>query len=361
MDRSFKIRMDTSNESYLSFMEDARGLAGVKGTILAGDIGGTKTNLSIYDLKEGLLQPVFSRSFLTGDFNSFSELYESMPLKDLPQVDSLCLGVAGPVTGGRVEGTNFPWVLEEEKLRTELKIAPVALINDMEANAYGLAVLKDNDFRIVKKGEGFAGNAALISPGTGLGEAGMYWDGRKFHPFAAEGGHCDFSPRDELDINFLQFLQQVYGHVSWERIISGPGIFNIYKFLKEYRQVIEPEWFSQLIKEQDPAAVISQCAAGDRYPVCSEVMDLFQRYLAIETAQIALKLKATGGIYIGGGILPKILDLFNIEKFMNHFLSMNRMNPLLEKMGIKVILNENSPMYGAAFFAARQLWNDYKK
>lgn len=356
MNRSIKIRMDTSNKMYLPFMENAQVLIGTSGTILAGDIGGTKTNLSLYSLREGELHPLFENSFMTGDFNSFSELFATISTQDFPPVDSLCLGVAGPVIGGKVTGTNFPWILEEEKLKTDLNISTVALINDMEANAYGLAVLESKDFRLIKNGAGFKGNAALLSPGTGLGEAGMYWDGMTFHPFATEGGHCDFSPRNDLDINFLKFLQLEFGHhVSWERIISGPGIFNIYRFLKGYRDITEPDWFKKLLEVQDPAAVISQCAGEGRYPLCKEVMDLFLRYLAIETAQVALKHKATGGIYIGGGILPKIMEIFNPEKFIENFLQMNRMNPLLEKMEIKVILNENSPMYGAAFYAVKQL------
>jgi glucokinase len=356
MSKPIKIRIDTHSGSYLPFLEDVESFAGAKGIILAGDIGGTKTNLSYYSLKEGVLHSLYNKSFITRDYASFPAMLESLEIEDLPPVDSLCLGVAGPVVGGKVEGTNFPWVLEQEKLRQELKLPLVSLINDMEANAFGLAILGDQDFRTIKEGSGIAGNAALISPGTGLGEAGLYWNGHTYHPFATEGGHCDFSPRDELDINFLKFLQQEFGHhVSWERIISGPGIFNLYRFLKKYRDVSEPEWFTSLLEDRDPATVISQCAKEEHYPICGEVMTLFQRYLAIETAQVALKHKATGGIYIGGGILPKIMDIFHPEKFTENFLQMNRMNPLLEKMEIKVILNENSPMYGAAFYAARQL------
>ena len=354
--------MEISGEANLPFLENPKDWAGAAGTILAGDIGGTKTNLSLYSLKEAKLHPLFEKSFLTRDFETFSKLMASLSDEKLPHIDSMCLGVAGPVTGGKVVGTNFHWFLEEEKLKNELNIPLVSLINDMEANAYGLAVLKDKDFRIIKEGEGYKGNAALLSPGTGLGEAGMFWDGKTFHPFATEGGHCDFSPRDELDINFLKFLQQEFGHhVSWERIISGHGILNIYKFLRDYREVKEPKWFTKLMQEQEPAAVISQCAGEKRYPLCAEVMNLFQRYLAIETAQVALKFKATGGIYIGGGILPKIMGIFDSEKFNKDFLQMNRMNPLLEKMGIKVILNENSPMYGAAFYAAKQFLNNQNK
>lgn len=355
MSGALKIRTDTSGDSYLPFMNDIESFSETTGIILAGDIGGTKTNLSFYSLEAGELHPLYNTSFITRQYGSFSEVLASVDKEDLPPVDSMCLGVAGPVVGGKVEGTNFPWVLEEEKLKLDLKLPLVSLINDMEANAYGLAVLESKDFMTIKEGEGIAGNAALISPGTGLGEAGMYWNGNTYHPFATEGGHCDFAARDELDIKFLKFLQQEFGHVSWERIISGPGIHNIYRFLKEYRSFTEPQWFTNLIEDQDPAAVISKCAREDSYALCGEVMDLFQKYLAVETAQIALKFKSTGGIYLGGGILPKIMDIFNPEKFIENFLQMNRMNPLLETMGVKVILNENSPMYGAAFYAAREL------
>ncbi|MCM4160853.1 glucokinase [Antarcticibacterium flavum] len=357
MSRPIKIRIDSNNDSYLPFLENVESFSGARGTILAGDVGGTKTNLSLYSLEEGVLHSLYQETFITREYSSFSQMLQNLEIKDLPKVDSMCLGVAGPVVGGKVEGTNFPWVLEQEKLRQELNLPLVSLINDMEANAYGLAILEDKDFRTIKEGSGIAGNAALISPGTGLGEAGLYWNGMTYQPFATEGGHCDFAARNQLDIYFLKFLQKGFGHVSWERIISGPGIYNIYRFLKEHRSVDEPRWFSELLKDKDPAAVISECAAADNYAVCTEVMELFQKYLAVETAQVALKFKTTGGIYLGGGILPKIIDNFKPEIFIEDFQQMNRMNPLLETMKIQVILNENSPMYGAAFYAARELVN----
>jgi len=229
------------------------------------------------------------------------------------------------------------------------------LINDMEANAYGLGTLDKNELVEIKPGAPISGNKALISPGTGLGEAGIFWDGKFYRPFATEGGHCDLTPRNEQDIALLKYLQNLYGHVSWERVISGPGIYTLYQFLLNYRKEKEPAFLLEEFGQKPPAAVISKCAKNEKFPICRETMELFFRYLAIETSQIALKFKATGGIYIGGGIIPKVLELLDRKKFADQFLQVNRMNSLLEKISISVITNENSPMNGAAYYAALRL------
>lgn len=325
------------------------------GFILAGDIGGTKTNLSLYELNEGVLTPILEQTFLTNNFSSFRELYASFKNGDLPDINSICLGVAGPVLNGKVSGTNFSWAIDAQKLQKELEVNHVTVINDLEANAYGLAALEVKDFKLIKAGRGEPGNCAIIAPGTGLGEAGLFWDGKYYHPFATEGGHCDFSPRNELDIAMLRFLQKQFGMVSWERLLSGPGIYNIYKFLVDHNKIKEPQWFTKRLQKEDPAALISACAVEDKYAVCKDTMDLFTRYLAIEASQVALKFKATGGIYIGGGILPKIIRSFEMEVFTKNFLEIDRMRPLLETISVSVILNEHSPKYGTALFGAKQL------
>lgn len=326
-----------------------------EGIVLAGDVGGTKTNLALFYFRENTLKTIKQESFKTNDWTSFLELMASFHSNELPAIDSICLGVAGPVIEGRVEGTNFSWELDEKEISRALEVERVSIINDMEANAYGLSVLAKKDLAEIKEGAWMRGNAAIISPGTGLGEVGLYWDGAHYHPFASEGGHCDFSQRTEMDLRLWRFLKKKYGSVSWERIVSGPGIINIYEFLLEDKKLAEPESLKNKLNGGDPAAAISKCAKDESFEICKEAMKLFNIYLATESAQMALKFKALGGIFIGGGILPKIIDIVDRDLFLHHFVQSDKMNPLLEKIPVNVILNDESSLFGAAFCAARNL------
>lgn len=356
MKKSASIKIKHSKQHFIPFSFSNKKLnENIRGVILAADIGGTKANLALYKLHYDILEPIVERSFATKEYVSFFELFYSFMTEDLPTIDSICLGVAGPVMEGRVSGTNFSWDIDEEEIRQKLGVKWVTVINDLEANAYGLAGLEKEDFKEIKPGEQVKGNAAIVSPGTGLGEAGLYWDRKVYHPFATEGGHCDFSPRNEFDIEFLRYLQKEYGHVSWERILSGAGIYNIYKFYILYHQLEEPQWFTERTKNEDPAVVISSSAKEGNYAATKNSLELFTRYLAIEMGQVALKFKAMGGIYIGGGIVPKILHSFDKEVFVQNFLDVNRMNPLLEKIPVKLIVNQHAPKLGTAIYAAMQL------
>ena len=329
-----------------------------KGVILAGDVGGTKTNLALFQIRDGDLVPLKDKSYPTKKYKSFLEMVSIFHTADMPKIDGTCVGVAGPVTQGKVLGTNFPWAIDSEEIGRKLHIRSVSLINDMEANAYGLAALQEKDFETLKHGSKIPGNAALISPGTGLGEAGMFWDGSHYHPFACEGGHCDFSPRSELDIRILQHFQKKYGHVSWERLLSGPGILDLYVFLRQISGIKEPQWLSDQMSKGNPSAIITGTAMEGKDSVCVETLDMFIRFLAIESAQLALKFKATGGIFIGGGILPKIITGIKSDVFYNNFVQSGRLNALLEMVPVKVILNEKTALLGAAFYGAMSLqWN----
>ncbi|MEQ9582401.1 MAG: glucokinase, partial [Arenibacter sp.] len=308
-----------------------------KGVILAGDVGGTKTNLALFQIEAGDLVPLKEKSYPTKKYKSFLEMVSIFHTDDMPRINGICLGVAGPVTQGKVYGTNFPWAIDSEEISRELHIRSVSLINDMEANAYGLAALQDKDFETLMYGSKIRGNAALISPGTGLGEAGMFWDGSHYHPFACEGGHCDFSPRNELDIKVLQYFRKKYEHVSWERLLSGPGILDLYLFLRQISGKKEPEWLRNEMSKGNPSATITGTAMEGKDSVCVETLDTFIRFLAIEAAQLALKFKATGGIYMGGGILPKIFTGIDREVFYNNFVQSGRLNALLEMVPVKVI------------------------
>lgn len=320
--------------------------------ILAADVGGTKTNLALFKIKEGKLTTLSEKKYATKDYSSFLEIVNSFYDDQSISIDSICLGVAGPVIEGKVQGTNFPWQIDSKEISKELQIGSVSIINDMEANAYGLTALCEKDFEVINKGYHLAGNAVIISPGTGLGEVGLYWDGTHYHPYASEGGHCDFSPRNTLDIALWRYMHQKYNHVSWERILSGPGIYDIYQFLIQYRKRTIPDWIKQRISTENPAAVITNIAMKDKDPICKETFDLFIRFLATESAQLALKMKATGGIFIGGGIVPKIVMGIDRTMFNKSFIQSGRLNELLKMVPVQVILNEKTPLLGAAYYGA---------
>ncbi|WP_252736928.1 glucokinase [Zobellia galactanivorans] len=325
------------------------------GIVLAGDIGGTKTNLALFEYKDGHLSPLKQNSYKTKDYNSLLEIIHEFEVKQMTPIDSMCFGVAGPITNGKVYGTNFPWGIDAQELTRELHLRSVFLINDMQANAYGLAALGEKDLDPLKYGSQIVGNAVIISPGTGLGEAGLYWDGKAYHPFASEGGHCDFSPRNDFDYEIWKYFQQKYGHVSWERLLSGQGIRDTYQLIRNVSGEKESDAFKAKMAKEDPAAVITKTAIEGTDPVCMETLDLFVRFLAIETSQLALKFKATGGIFIGGGIMPKIIKGMNREAFNDNFMQSGRLNSLLQMVPVNVILNDNTALLGAGYYAAMSL------
>lgn len=322
------------------------------GIVLAADLGGTKTELALFQIKDGKLISLKNQRYPTSNHASFVKAIQEFHQDETMKIDCACLGVAGTVDGDKVSGTNFAWEIDAKKLEKDLKIKRVILINDLKANAYGLSSLIKSDFKTLCKGEKKEGNAVVISPGTGLGEAGLYWDGAFFHPYASEGGHCNFAPRTDLDIELYQFLHKKFDHVSWERVISGMGIINIYQFLRQYRKEKEPKWLTEKLKIDYSAKVISDAALEGKDAVCTESIQLFLKYLAVEASELALKSKSVGGIYIGGGIVPKILDLIDAEEFYENFINVGRMKHLLKEIPVKIILNDKTALMGAANYAA---------
>lgn len=353
-DRAFNLDYRVKNFSPVDHRKNTK-TEFLSGYILAGDIGGTNARFALFELVNEELKLFKEKSYKTKEHHSFLKVLKDFCGTDLKNIESVCIGVAGPVSKGKAQLTNSPWLIDRAEIIKETNIQQVWILNDMEAHAYALKKLKPSDYYEIKKGTTSRGNAGLISPGTGLGEAGILWEETHFIPFASEGGHCDFSPRTEFDRALWHYLNKKFGHVSWERIISGPGIYNLYLFLLEYRNIEEPKWFSTEIKNTDRTLVISKCAKDSKYPVCKETIDLFIRFLAIESAQLALKFKATKGIYIGGGILPKNLELLDNQLFKKNFVDSNKMNPLLEQIPVKVILNEKTALTGAALFSISKL------
>ncbi len=332
-------------------MSISRGRVGVK--VLSGDIGGTKTRLAVFEARGQALTSLAEETYSSREHASFDEVVQKFLHGRELDCGHACFGVAGPVRGGRVETTNLPWVIDAAIMREDLGLERVSVLNDLEANAWGIPALDDHDFFVLNSGSAHAsGNASVISAGTGLGEAGLYWDGIRHRPFASEGGHSNFSPGNELEMALLSFLSDRYGRASWERVLSGPGLVDIHEFLRTYRQSAPPGWLVDEMRMGDPSAAISAAALQERDPVCVEALDLFVHLYGVEAGNHALKIMATGGVYIGGGIAPKILEKLRGPLFMEGFLDKGRMRSLLEAMPVRVILNDRTALYGPALFMA---------
>jgi len=320
--------------------------------VLAGDIGGTKTNIALCRISANGVERLKEARYVSKNFRSLNQIIEEFSADIKPR--HICMAVAGPVLDGKVKFTNLPWELDSDIIESELGI-PVSFINDLESMAYGLAALKENELVTLYEGDKNAvGNMAVIAPGTGLGEAGMYFDGRCYHPFATEGGHCDFAPRSEEDIELYRFLHLRHDHVSWERMLSGDGIFTLWQFLTQVKGMVPQSWVIENMKESDPNAVISQAALEGKCAVSIKTMELFKKYLAYESAQLVLKTKATGGLIIAGGIPPKILPILQGgEPWSDFFIHRNgRMDAMMRQVKVQVVMNEKLPLLGAAYYAA---------
>ncbi|MBX2893622.1 MAG: glucokinase [Saprospiraceae bacterium] len=317
--------------------------------LLAADVGGTKTALALFEKRGGVLAIVREAVYPSKSFGSLAEAVRHFVGNGLRPA-RLSIAFAGPVQGGKAKATNLGWNIEVAALSQAMSIPEVFLLNDLEAYAYGLAALTPSDVQTIFWGTSPAtGNAAIIAPGTGLGEAGLYWDGVALHPFATEGGHAGFAPRDEFDCTLLLFLEKKYGRVSWERVVSGPGIHQMYRFLRDVKSMTAPAEVEENMEYQDPAAAISLGAVAG-HPICVETLRLFARYLAMEAANLALKLKATGGVFIGGGVPPRIWNDDLQAVFLEHFFQVGRLRPLLESVPVHLVLNERGALLGAAWY-----------
>ncbi len=319
--------------------------------VLAADVGGTKTHFALYKVGKDSLELIREEKFASQKHSSFKNILELFQW-NTPLPDALSIAFAGPILNGHATATNLPWSIDLSELSKELKFKNIFLINDLQANAYGLAALQKEELHTLHEGDpSLKGNAAIIAPGTGLGEAGLFWDGKALHPYATEGGHTDFGPHDEIDDQLLDKLRSQFGHVSWERMVSGPGIWNIYEFLREQEGVDLPDWMEEKCKTIGNAAAVSHGAtSGD--PICKKAMDLFFKYLAEEAANLSVSFNATGGLFIGGGVVPKNLHLLNKEIFMEHFYDKGRMHPMLRQVPIHIVLNDKTALLGAIYYGA---------
>ena len=322
--------------------------------VLAGDIGGTKTSLALFSINDDKLRMETEHNFPSKKYSGLVPILDEFSVRNNKSIDAACFGVAGPVVDGHVKTTNLPWVIDSQVLRQALRVDTVYLLNDLEAAAYGVFTLDNEEFYTLNEGTMHStGNKALIAAGTGLGQAILYDDGRHFHALPSEGGHADFAPRTELEIDLLRYLLARFGHVSYERVLSGPGLFNIYRFLKESRGMAEPPLLAERFAAgDDPAAVISTTALAKEAEICCTALDLFVSIYGAEAGNMALRFKSVRGLYVGGGIAPKILDKLKDGTFMRSFIDKGRYTELLAAMPVQVVLNPQAGLRGAGYYAA---------
>ena len=320
--------------------------------ILAGDVGGTKVNLALYDFTDGKLTYNRDERYAAKEYHGLEEIVKQFLGTD--RATSACFGVPGPVRDGRLRLTNLPWTLDSRELSTGLGIQHVFLINDLEANGYGIAELSADQIYTLSEGDGSqVGNRALVAAGTGLGESILIWNGRAHVPYPSEGGHADYAPRNEDEIELLRFLQRKYnGRVSFERVVTGMGMTSIYEFLREVKGVEEPVWLAEKIAAaHDPNSVITEMGLAAKSELCAKTLDMFASAYGAEAGNLALKVLSVGGLYVGGGIAPRILEKLKDGTFMKAFTDKGRLSQLLINMPVRIILESRAALMGAAAYA----------
>jgi glucokinase len=320
--------------------------------VLAGDIGGTKTNLGLFRI--GKTRPLASviETYSSREAPNLEYIVERFLQKREVAISGACFGVAGPVIRGRSKTTNLPWDVSEVRIRNRFKWSHVSLINDLAATAHAVALLNSRELFSLNKAKARKGqNLALVAPGTGLGEAILICRDGKYIAVASEGGHVDFSPNNETEVELWRYLHKRFGHVSIERVLSGPGLVNIYSWFKDSGRYQEPDWLARDTEEMDPARVITKVALDGRHPLCVESLNMFVSILGAVAGNLALTAMTTGGVYLGGGISPKVLPKLKENIFMQAFTNKGRFRKFLEKIPVKVILNDQAALLGAAHFA----------
>jgi glucokinase len=320
--------------------------------ILAGDVGGTKVDLALYDFINGKLEYTRDKVYKAKDYPGLEVIVREFLGAD--QVTAACFGVPGPVRNGRLRLTNLPWTIDSRELSSGLGIEHVFLINDLEANGYGIAELTaDQIFTLSEGDSGQTGNRALIAAGTGLGQSLLIWNGHIHVPYPSEGGHVDYAPRNEDEIDLLRFLKEKYdGRVSFERVVAGMGLTSIYQFLRDVRGMEEPVWLREKIaKASDPNSVITENALSAKSEICEKALDMFVSAYGAEAGNLALKVLSVGGLYVGGGIAPRIIEKLKDGTFIKAFTDKGRLSQLLINMPVRVILESRAALMGAAAYA----------
>jgi glucokinase len=316
--------------------------------ILAGDVGGTNTRLGLFEITRGHFRLLSEKTYLSKNYKGLENILVNF-LKGQREIVAACFGVAGPVTEEVIVATNLPWWIDIQSLQKLLSLKKVEVINDLVANAYGISVLKKGDFEILNAGRIRKGTQALISAGTGLGEAILFWDGKQYVPSPSEGGHAEFGPRNHLETELFNYLSDRFDHVSYERVLSGEGLFHIYQFLKDSKRFgSEPSWLSKKMAEEDSAEVISEAAQLNKNKLCAKALDLFASIYGAAAGNLALQVMAIGGVYVGGGIAPEIIWKLEDGTFMKAFKDKGRLSHIVVHIPVKVIMNERTALLGAA-------------
>lgn len=324
--------------------------------ILAGEIGGTRTRLAAFQTEGNRLECVVEKIYNSQEHDGLMGILSQFIKEEGIPVHSACFGVAGPVRSGRSRISNLPWTIDSRELAKQLKLNSVGLLNDLEAYAHGIDALESKDFFTLSEGsEDAEGNRAVISAKTGLGVAGMFWDGFRHHPFACEGGHADFAPKDDLQMQLLVHLQKKFGRISCERILSGPGIKNIYEFLRDAGKAEEPQWLKdEMAAAKDQPAFISQLALEGKAEICSRTLAIFVSVFGAEAGNCALYYMSTGGIFIGGVIAAKTITRMKDSGFMAAFLDKGRLESILKDIPVRIVLNDDCGLIGAARYTLIQ-------
>jgi len=331
--------------------------------LLVGDIGGTKTILAIYTLEAGVRNPIAEQRFSSQNYSSLVKVIHEFLQKSPPSssISSAVFGVAGPVINGEASVTNLPWLIKDKEIQETFGIPSVTVLNDLTATGYAIPHLKGNEVHTLHKGEPHPhGNIAVIAPGTGLGEAFLTWQPEGYQVHSSEGGHSSFAPTNPLEVELLSYLMERYEHVSYERVCSGIGIPNLYAFLKESGRHPEPAWLAKRLAtaENLTPIIVEAALASDesqRAELCTATIDLFISILGNEAGNLAMKVMATGGIFIGGGIPPRILSRLKEGRLLSSLQSKGRFSQILQKIPVKVILNANAALLGAAYYGLHQL------
>ena len=322
--------------------------------LLAGDIGGTKTVLALFSSEKGPTQPLFEVSYPSNSYSGLDSIIRDFFLQADVSAATACFGVAGPVRNGRAVITKLPWQPDSKMLQSTHGFSQTTLINDLVATGYAIPHLAPSDLLTINEGSKTAeGAIGIIAPGTGLGEAVFSWDGSRYIPVPSEGGHTDFAPLSEIEYELFTFLNTRYEHVSYDRICSGRGLPEIYDFIKLHLQIEEPAWLAEELAtaaDRTPVIVNGALNAVQNCMICSKTMQIFVSILGAEAGNLALKGLTTGGMYLGGGMVPRILPFLKEEIFMNSLTSKGRMSYLLNDMPVKVILNSKAALIGAASF-----------
>jgi glucokinase len=348
--------------------------------ILAGDIGGTKTNLALYDWTTERAEPIRLESFHSADYQSLEEIlveflsppkpptpldklkaehsgdaeqpHEAQPSEPVP-LAAACFGVAGPVIDNHSHTTNLPWVVDGQVIAKQFDIPRVQLLNDLEATAYGILLLRPDEVEVLNPGTQPRKKQALalIAAGTGLGEAILFWDGKSYRPLASEGGHCDFAPNNDNEIDLLRYLRSQYLHVSYERVLSGPGLHAIYEYLRDTKKN-EPTWLAEKIKAGNPAAEIAEAGLKGQAEIAKQALDLFASIYGAEAGNLALKALSLDGVYVAGGIAPKLITKLKDGTFMKAFTNKGRYRRLMSGIPVKVVMNQHTALLGAASVAS---------